>query len=52
LLAGKAGGALKPGRHLRYEKETPLANLWLAMLDITGAKVERFGDSTGRLRGL
>jgi hypothetical protein len=52
LLAGKGGGALKPGRHLRYEKETPLANLWLTMLDVTGAKVERFGDSTGRLRGL
>ena len=52
LLAGRAGGALKQGRHLRYEKETPLANLWLSMLDVMGAKVERFGDSTGRLSGL
>jgi hypothetical protein len=52
LLAAKAGGAWKPGRHIRYEKETPLANLWLSMLGFTGAKVERFGDSTGRLKGL
>ncbi len=52
LLAGHAGGALKQGRHLRYEKETPLANLWMSVLGMMGAKVERFGDSTGRLRDL
>lgn len=52
LLAGRAGGALKQGRHLRYEKETPLANLWLSMLDVMGAKVERFGDSIEMLRWL
>lgn len=52
LLAGKGGGAHKPGQHLRYANETPLANLWLRMLDSVGAPVDRFGDSTGSLRGL
>ncbi len=52
LLAGHAGGALQPGRHVRFAAETPLANLWLSMLDRMSARVERFGDSTGRLNGL
>jgi hypothetical protein len=52
LLAGKGGGSLQPGRHIRFTEETPLANLWLSMLDRFGAKADRFGDSTGRLTGL
>ncbi len=52
LLAGKGGGSLKTGRHLRYPKETPVTNLWLAMLDRMGARTEKLGDSTGILEGL
>ena len=53
LLAGKGGGAITPGRHVTYDRDTPLCNLYLSMLDAAGAKgVERFGDSTGRLKGL
>jgi hypothetical protein len=52
LLAGKGGGSLQPGRHVRFTEETPLANLWLSMLDRFGAKADRFGDSTGRLNDL
>ena len=52
LLAGKGGGTLRTGRHLRYPRETPLNNLWLAMLDRLGVKVPSLGDSTGRLTGL
>lgn len=52
LLAGKAGGTIKTGRHLRFPKETPLNNLWLAMLDRVGATVPNLGDGTGRLAGL
>ena len=33
LVAGSGCGTLKTGRHLRYAKETPISNLWLAMLD-------------------
>jgi hypothetical protein len=52
VIAGKGGGALKTGRHLRYKRDTPLCNLYLSMLDRMGAFVERFGDSTGRLTQL
>ncbi len=52
LLAGKGGGALRPGRHVRFTEETPLANLWLSMLDRIGARVDRFGDSTRKLNTL
>ncbi|MBX6314620.1 MAG: DUF1552 domain-containing protein [Isosphaeraceae bacterium] len=49
LLVGKGGGTIKTGRHLRYEKRTPLNNLYLSMLDRMGTPVESLGDSTGRL---
>jgi hypothetical protein len=52
LLAGKGGGTLKTGRHVKYARNMPLNNLWVSMLDRMGAKVERFGDSSGRLAGL
>jgi hypothetical protein len=48
LLAGKGGGAIKPGRHIRYEPQ-PLNNLYLSMLDRVGVRIDRHGDSTGRL---
>jgi len=52
VVAGRAGGTLATGRHLVYEKNTPLCNLWTGMLDRVGARVHRFGDSTEPLRGL
>ena len=52
VMAGRGGGTILPGRHLRYADETPMANLLVSMLDRMGAKVDSFGDSTGALRGL
>ena len=52
VLAGRGGGTLTPGRHVRYASETPMCNLLLAMLERAGAPTSRFGDSTGVLRGL
>lgn len=52
LLAGRAGGAIHPGRHVRFARNTPMANLFLAMADLVGAPLERHGDSSGKLRGL
>jgi hypothetical protein len=52
LLLGKGGGTIKPGRHLRFRRNTPLNNLWLSMLDRMGVAVNEFGDSTGKLKGL
>jgi hypothetical protein len=49
LLAGRGGGTITPGRHVRYGKDTPMANLFLSMLDRMGGHAESFGDSTGRL---
>ena len=52
VVAGKANGALKPGRHIRYGDETPITNLYLSVMDIMGLPMEHFGDSTGKLEGL
>lgn len=52
LLAGKAGGRLKSGRHLVFDSRTPLTNLFLTMLDRAGVPVDHLGDSTGKLNGL
>ncbi|MEZ6119619.1 MAG: DUF1552 domain-containing protein [Pirellulaceae bacterium] len=49
LLAGGGGGSIETGRHIRYRTETPLANLFLSMLDRSGVQVPRIGDSTGLL---
>jgi hypothetical protein len=49
LLAGRGGGTIEPGRHIRYSNGTPLNNLWLAMLDRFGCPTARYGDSTGLL---
>jgi hypothetical protein len=49
ILAGRGNGTLKPGRFIRYPDETPIANLYVAMLDRLGVKVESIGDSTGEL---
>lgn len=52
VLAGSAGGRIPTGRHLKLEKETPMSNLFLSMLDLMGTPIESIGDSTGRLDGL
>ena len=52
VLAGNANGAIRTGRHVRYSTNTPMANLFLNMLDIMGTPTERLGDSTGRLKNL
>jgi len=50
--AAKAGGYIASGRHLAYTRDTPLCNLYVSMLSCMGVQVPRFGDSTGRLKGL
>jgi hypothetical protein len=48
VLAGGGAGSLKGGRHLRF-KNSPLANLHMTLLDNLGVRMDRIGDSTGRL---
>jgi hypothetical protein len=52
MLAGKAGGTIKTGRHIAYRKKTPLCNLYVDLLERAGAPVGHFGDSTEKLPGL
>ena len=61
VLAGKAGGALKPGRHLAFDEKAPMANLYVELLNLFGVPTTSFGDSqssrfagdlNGRLPGL
>ena len=52
VLAGRAGGFLSPGRHIIYQRETPVCNLFATMAEQMGVNGDHFGDSTGRLQGL
>jgi hypothetical protein len=52
LIAGRARGTIKTGRRLVFRRETPMCNLFLAMMDRMGVQMEHFGDSTGKLEGL
>ncbi len=52
VLAGRGGGTIMTGRHVRYASETPMCNLLLTMMNKAGVPARRHGDSTGLLRGL
>ncbi|QDU93883.1 DUF1552 domain-containing protein [Lignipirellula cremea] len=48
LLSGGGAKAIQHGRHLVLpQKDTPLANYWLTLLQQAGAPVDRFSHSTG-----
>ena len=51
VLTG-GGANLKLGHHLVLEKDTPLCNVWLTMLQGLGIKTDRHGDSTGVVKEL
>ena len=52
VVAGGAAGRMQGGQHLAFDQPTPLANLHLTMLDRVGIDLERFADSTGKVRQL
>ncbi len=49
LVAGGAATGMKGNRHLKYAKPTPLANLHLTLLDKAGVRLDKFGDSKGKI---
>ncbi len=49
LLATGGGAGIQGGRHIKYPQDTPMANLYVTLLEKLGISVENFGDSTGRL---
>jgi len=52
LVAGGAACGMKGGHHIRYETGTPLANLHLTLLDRVGVRLDKFGDSKGKIEDL
>ena len=49
FIAGRAGGAIPGGLHLKAPAGTPLANVMLSLLHALGVEdLGQFGDSTGR----
>lgn len=50
LLLGKGGGTVRTGRHVQFDDNTPVTNLWLSMLERVGASRPVLGDSTGTLK--
>ena len=48
-VVGGGCGKLKGGQHLKYEDKTPLANLHLTLLDKVGVRLDKFGDSNGKV---
>ncbi len=52
IVAGGAAGKMQGGRHIKYDKPTPLANLHLTLLDKVGVRLNQFGDSNGKMDAL
>jgi len=52
VLAGGGGGQVALGRHVRYPKAQPYANLLLTLMKLMGAPAPSIGDSTGLLPGI
>jgi hypothetical protein len=46
VIGGQAAG-VKGGRYFKSPKSTPVANLYLTVLQRMGIEAEKFGDSTG-----
>jgi len=49
LVAG-GGAGIRLGEHVVLPEKTPLANLWLTLLQTAGVKAESHGDSTGVIK--
>jgi hypothetical protein len=46
---GHGYGKIKGGQHVHYPQDTPLANLWVTLLNRAGIQVDKVGNSTGSL---
>ena len=48
VVGGQKSG-IRGGRYVRHAQGTPIANLYVSLLDRLGVHVDSFGDSTGRI---
>jgi hypothetical protein len=48
------GGGFRHGQHLAFDQQNnyPLCNLYLSIAQRFGLELDRFGSSTGTMRGL
>ena len=49
LMAGGEAAGLRHGKNNYFQGKTPLANLFVSMMQTMGAGVDAFGDSTGTI---
>ncbi|MGH9593130.1 MAG: DUF1552 domain-containing protein, partial [Bryobacteraceae bacterium] len=49
VMVGGGHGRLKGNRHIVASKDTPTANLLLALAHVGGVEIEKLGASTGRV---
>ena len=49
ILAGKAQGNPRQGRHLQCRNGTPISNAWLTIAQQLGLEMDRFSNSTGTI---
>ena len=49
VVAGGGAGMARGGRHIKYDKPMPMANLHLTLLDSVGVHLDAFSDSTGKI---
>jgi hypothetical protein len=47
LLVGGGAGSLKGNRHIKANRETPMANMMLSLIQKFGVESDKFGISTG-----
>lgn len=52
IVAGKAGGKMRQGRHLKCPSGTLNSNLWLTFARLMGLDIKQFADSTGEISDL
>jgi len=50
ILAGGKNCGLQTGRHVQYPKDTPMTNLYLSLAEKMGVSLEKFGDSTEKIK--
>jgi hypothetical protein len=48
MVLGGANGLLKGGQHIEAPEHTPVANLWLTLMNRAGIAMEQVGDSSGQ----
>jgi hypothetical protein len=52
VLVVGGGGGIRGNRHVVYDANTPMTNLYLTLLDRVGVRQESIGDSTGQIAHL